>query len=424
MGIMARFVTIPVNFFTFPLTIRYLGNEGYALMAMITSVVGWLQMSNMGLGLGLQNALIEESAKDNSLGQTRLISTAAATLLAIAFFLTIGAMGLWPFINLQVIFPQTSHRFTSELPHGVILVFACFLGNFVLNFLPAIYAARQELHIGHVQTIITSAGILVATLIAIRLDGGLTGMIFASVGVAATVQAGFAVWMLCVRGVGELRPKLKCIDRSALQQMMSTGVPFFILQITNIIFFQIDAFLIGHLASTDSFTPFAVAQKVFMLASSILVVMSSSLWAAIGNAKAVGDYHWIRRNYERTVRLFLLIYLLFVTTMALTGKQLLTIWVGSASVPERGLLLVVALYFFAREWSALNSMILNGLNIVRSQVPVTVLAAALSLLLSFWFLKRYGVIGLPVAGLVATLATSAWYFPRLVVKELTAMSRN
>src|SRR3954467_8267062 len=54
-SLFSRVVTTAVSFVVLPISVRYLGNEGYGLMATITAVVGWLQFSNLGIGLGLQN---------------------------------------------------------------------------------------------------------------------------------------------------------------------------------------------------------------------------------------------------------------------------------------------------------------------------------------------------------------------------------
>ena len=75
-SLVARIVTAGVSFIVLPITVRYLGNEGYGLMAAITTVVGWLQFTNMGIGLGLQNALTEETAERIAAGNGNSLARA------------------------------------------------------------------------------------------------------------------------------------------------------------------------------------------------------------------------------------------------------------------------------------------------------------------------------------------------------------
>src|SRR5207302_11035580 len=91
-SLVSRIVTTAVSFVVLPISVRYLGNEGYGLMTTITAVVGWLQFTNMGIGLGLQHALIDEVAKGNKQAQKELISTTFFSLFGIG--LVLFAVGL------------------------------------------------------------------------------------------------------------------------------------------------------------------------------------------------------------------------------------------------------------------------------------------------------------------------------------------
>ena len=85
-----------VSFIVLPISVRYLGNEGYGLMATITAVVGWLRFGNMGIGQGLQGALTEETAKGNRRAQSELASTAVISLFRGDRSFSSGSGFCWP----------------------------------------------------------------------------------------------------------------------------------------------------------------------------------------------------------------------------------------------------------------------------------------------------------------------------------------
>src|SRR5207237_4886515 len=172
-------------------------------------------------------------------------------------------------------------------------------------------------------------------------------------------------WTLYGRGLKELHPSWSDLDRAAATRIYKNGINFLFLQICSIAFFQIDAFLIAHFLTVDQVTPYSVAQKVFLQTSGIFAIVTGSLWAAYGNAKAQGDYAWIRRTHSQMRKVFLLFFGGLALFMVVVGHKLLQLWVGSAAAPTTLLISGVALYFIAREWTALHSMLLNGLNIVR-----------------------------------------------------------
>src|ERR1043166_3255325 len=106
---LARVITTAVSFVILPITVRYLGNEGYGLMITITAVVGWLQFTNLGIGLGLQNALIEETAKGNARAQKELVSTAVFSLVGIGLLLLVIGLSIFPHVTWARIFPPTTN---------------------------------------------------------------------------------------------------------------------------------------------------------------------------------------------------------------------------------------------------------------------------------------------------------------------------
>jgi len=324
----------------------------------------------------------------------------------------------FPHIAWTRVFPPTSSRFVTEIPWTVLVVFFGFVSTVVLGFIGPIYAARQELHIGSLQGMVTSLVMLAGTFVAVHFKWGLLGLTICTIGLAALMQWSFALWTLYGRGIQELRPKFSEVTGPAAARVYKNGISFLLLQICNIAFFQIDAFLIVRFLTVDQVTPYSVAQKVFLQTDGLFAIVTGSLWAAYGNAKAQGDFAWIRRTHGKMVRIFLIFYGLLSIFMVLFGHWALSWWVGAIAAPRTVLIAGVALYFCARSWTALHAMLLNGLNIIRPQVWNLVLTALLTLGLDLLLVKRLGPLGLAVGGFIAFTVAGAWYLPYLTAKSL------
>ncbi len=414
----SRAVTMAVSFVVVPITVRYLGNEGYGLMTTISAVVAWLQFANLGIGLGLQNALTEEAAKGNAQAQRELVSTAVFSLLGIGVILAVLGVVVFPNVQWERVFPPTTSRFTSEIPWAVLVVFLGFTSTIVLGFVNPIYAARQELHIGNIQVLIISLLTLLGTLVAVYNNWGLLGVVSCTVGLTAIMQWAFAIWVLYGRGIREIRPGISAITRNAAERLYKTGIEFFVMSLCNIAFFSIDSFLIARFLSVDQVTPYSVAQKVFLHTDGILAVVTGSLWAAYGNAKAQGDYPWIRRIHGKMVRLFVITYSLIFVGALLFGHWFFNWWVGSTAAPSTTLITGVGLFFCARSWTALHAFLLNGLNVIRPQVWSLASTAVLTVGLDLLLIKPLGPLGLAVGGFVAFCLSGAWYLPHLASKSM------
>jgi|SRR6266850_214437 len=420
-NLISRVVTTAMNFVTLPITVRYLGNEGYGLMIAISSVVGWLQFANMGIGLGLQNALTEETAKTNRQAQRELVSTAAISLLGIGSALLIVGLALFPFIDWLKVFPPTTSRFVNEIPWAVLIVFFGFTSTIVLGFVGPVYAARQELHLASIQGLVISLLTLIGTVVAVYYRWGLVGIVLCTIGITASMQWAFAIWNLYGRNISELRPRWSATTRSAWSRIFKNGLSFFLLQICNIAFFQLDAFLITHFLSAEQVTPYSVAQKVFLQTAGIFAIVSGSLWAAYGHAKAQGDSLWIRRTHQKMVKVFLLFFGCLTVAMIIAGHTLLALWVGATAAPSALLILAIALYFCIREWTALHAILLNGLNVIHPQVSALAVTAILTLILDLILVQHLGSIGLALGGFLGFAAAGAWYLPYLTSKTLASV---
>ena len=88
------------------------------------------------------------------------------------------------------------------------------------------------------------------------------------------------------------------------------------------------------------------------------------------------------------------------------------------------LIAAVALYFLAREWTALHAVLLNGLDVIRPQVPVLGVSAAVIVLLNIVLIRPLGIIGLPLGGAIGFAAVSVWYLPLLVERSITRLERS
>lgn len=426
-SLLARILGIVVSLVNVPVAIRYLGNEGYGLLIVIISVVGWIQFSNLGMGLGLQNTLTEQTALGNKQAQRELVSTTFFALVAIGLVLTLLTLALFPHVKWLALFPPSTDRFAAEIPRTVALTLGCFILSFAWGFIQPIYAARQELHLYYFQGLLANVASLIALLVAVKLDAGLLGVAAANIGVTALFATAFALWTVFGRGILEIRPSWGCIRRSAGRAVLRTGLGFLALQICVIGILQCDTFLIAQFLSAEQVTPYSVGQRVFGNIVALVGVMINPLWPAFGHAKAVGDVDWIRRAYRRITTYFLVSYLAALLVMALFGHYLLSLWVGAASAPSTLLICAIGVTYLLMQWTNNHSIFLNALGIVRKQVVIFVVHSCLALALNLFFIRKFGPIGLCLGGSLAYLMVSGWLLPRIFYQGLAQIkvrSRN
>ena len=414
----SRIVLTLVSLMVMPITVRYLGNEGFGLMVVITNVVGWLQFSNLGIGAALQNPLTQAYSERNVVQQRELLSTAIVSLAGIALvLLTAGAVAFF-WVSWVSVFPTATARFVDEIPLALLVVFLGFVSSLMFSFVGPLYAARQELHLASVPPLVAGLLNFAGTLLAVRLDLGLVGVVLASVGCTSMVQALFALWTLYFRGFPELVPRWSNCSVRAWRALSERGWNFSLIQVFTIAFFQADAFIIAHFLTTSDVTPYSVAQKGFAVVAGLFGIVTGSLWSAYGDAKAARDVDWIRRTQRTMRRLFIAGYGGLAVAMVLVGHRALAWWVGEAAAPGTLLIAAVACHFCAREWTNLHAGLLNGLDVIGPQVWVVAVSAILILALNVLAVSTFGAVGLAMGGFIGFSALSVWYLPLLVTRAL------
>jgi O-antigen/teichoic acid export membrane protein len=420
-GFAARVVSALVAIVTTPIIVRYLGNEGYGLFTTISSVVAWLHLSNFGIGLGLQNALTEATARDDQEAQNSLISTAFFALSAIGAALALVGFAVFQWINWVEVFPPSTPRYVHEIPGTVLIVFFGFLTHFVLSCVGPIYAARQELHLLNGFNLVSHFASLTGLLAAVHFDLGLAGVAAASIGASAAMNWGFTGYYLYLRGPRQLRPRIGSITRQAWVKIYKTSLAFFVIQICAVALFQTDVMIIAHFVSAESVTPYAVAQKLFIQVAAVFALVLGPMWAAYAHARATGDLAWIRRVHGRIVRWFFVIYGVLLFGVALFGTRFFQLWVGESAAPNAALLMGVAAYFCLRQWTDLYAVLINGLDFITPQAISASIHTVITITLNLILVSRFGVYGIVAGSCIGYLLVSAWYLPLLARRALRSL---
>lgn len=423
-SLLTRIVGACVSLINVPVAVRYLGNEGYGLLIVVVSVVGWIQLSNMGLGLGLQNALTEQVALGNKKAQQELISTTFFALLGVALLLIVAAVMAFPLINWARVVHLSGDRYAAALPQVVALALGCFISTTLWGFIQPIYAARQELHIYNLQGAIASVAGLVGLLVVVYLKGGLLGVAISNIGITAAFTAGFGLWTILGRGLMELRPQWSAIRATAWSKIYRTGLGFFLLQICAVAIFQSDAFIISRFLPIELVTPYSVGQRAFGQLIGVLGIVTVSLWPAFGNAKALEDVVWMHRIYRKVILYSLLSYVAVFLLLGIFGRTLFAIWVGANSAPSTLLICAIGFNYLLILWTTNHGVLLNALGVVRKQVFVVASHAIVAVVLNIYLVQKMGTIGLAVGGSLAYLSVSAWYLPRLLGAELAKIQNG
>ena len=391
-SLVARIVNISVGLVIVPITLSYLGPDRYGLWMALTSFVAFLAFSDMGLGIGLQNALSECYGKDDRINPRSYISSAMLiTGLVFMLFVALALVAL-PQISLDRLFKIESEIARSELLPTAQAVLIIFGFGLPTGLIQRIYNSYQQ---GYWANLYLALGRITGL-------GGVVLCIWFELGLPSLVASLMGMPFICLAFGGIilfrkqvwLRPSFLTITQKSLRRIFKIGFVAVVAQIAYAIIQSGPALIIANRLGTAVITPLAVTQKLLGVTAILLMTAVLPLWPAYSEAAARGDWDWVKRTFRRTIFLVTGIFIPIFVIMAVFGRQIIQLWTQDASaVPNWSLLMACNVWCVLRAWNTIACMLLNGLNHLVGQATYGLVFAIIAMGAGYWVAPTYGVNG-------------------------------
>ena len=365
-AVAARAVSISTGLIVVPLTLGYLGQERFGLWMVITSFGSFLMFMDLGLGVGLQNALAKCHGQDDHENPGGYVASGLATIFIIFFGLAAVAIFILPLLPLQELLKVKDAVATEELLPTAQVMLVTFGLGLPAGLIQRIFNAHQQGYWGNLQlacgNILGLLGVLLCVHFKLGLPilaGSLLGARFSVVILGGVVLFVRTPW---------LRPQSRLITMDKIRTIIGVGIMALGTQIAAALKNIAPPLLIANRFGAAAVTPFAVTFRLAFAAASLFSMVSIPLWPAYSEADTRGDWAWIRRTVKRTVRLWAWVSIPAFVLFALLGQWIIRIWTHSPeAVPNLSLLLACCIWGVVETWSVIQATALNGLNHLKGQ---------------------------------------------------------
>lgn len=382
-----------------PITINYLNDEVYGVWMTITSVLYWITTFDIGLGNGMRNYLTEALSKgDTALGRSYL-STTLILLSLIA--LTMGAALIYPLysINFNSFF-NTYAVSGADLRLAVIIAVGFTLMNFVLKNIGFIFVALQRYALNDLLAISGNVISLIIIYLLTKVTSGSLVLVVLAYTFTSCVVYLLAAIPLFWRHP-ELKPSLRCFDKSLGKKIVGKGLGFFVIQISScLVIFGAANFFITQACGPAAVTTYNIAYKFFNLLVIAYTIVLAPMWNAYTDAYVKGDMLWIRATFRKALLMWGLSVLGGAVMLALCNT-FYKLWVGSMVEVPLSVSLCTLVYVCFFNLNNCVTYLINGLNKIFVQIIISLAATAL------YIISVYAIGGkLGIEGIVLSMAAS------------------
>lgn len=401
-GIFSKGISLLVSIAIVPLTVRYLGPEGYGLWTTISSALAMFFIFDIGIANSLMNRISEAYAADDRSSAAAAFATALWMVIAISFVLGLIGWSLWPSLPWESLFHSRSPEFARLTSPSVAAAFIVFLFALPAGLSVRVLGGYQEAHAANIFAAIGNLLSLLAVIAVIYMHGTLPLLV---AGYAGAVPLAQVISMIWIAGFHKpwLKPWPSRFRRAMMKGIFHTGTQFFLIQIAGLIVFNSDNLVIAHYLSPAQVTPYNVTWRMMSYFTAVQVLFVPALWPAYSEAYTKRDYSWIRSAYDRNRWITIAVLAGGSVVLLLAGRHIIAIWAGMDAVPSRLLLRLMCVWMFIFAITVNQSCLMGATSRMGRQPIYGFVAAVVNLGLSIIWVRRWGTVGVISATILSYL---------------------
>lgn len=409
-------ISILVGLASVPIGLHYFGALRYGVWAVISSVIAYLGLSNLGITTAAATLTAKASAPSEQWAVLRrslflLLVSSAAVLVVV-----LGIAHFYP--GWVVVLGKIPADLHGEAAEAAIAVAILFLLNLPLTVFSAGFVGRQKVYWERTYVSLTTiAGLLALIVTVFLLKGNLiTLALFTGI---ARLLVSMACASHFVFTNSELRERSgkPLGEEFSVNSIFSSGIRFLVIGIAATIVWNTANLVISHFLGAEMVTPYTITFTLFSLGFSIFMAINGALWPMYGQSAGRNQWEWVQQTYNHTVHLLpILGGLLWIGGIAF-AREIISLWAG----PEAygGLLVVIALGGYGYTLSLVNShaTILSALNRTKRMVVYGWLEAGANLGISLALVRVLGIAGVALGMFLGDFLTVFWLLPRDVAYQ-------
>lgn len=329
LGVILSYLSLFINNFLgliyTPYMIRMLGQSEYGLYSLISNVIGYLTVLDLGFG----NAIVVYTAKYRAKGEkekeAKLNGMFIKIFCLIGFIATI--IGIILYFNVENMFgsSMTQDEIGKAKIMMLILTFNLAI-TFPFSVFSSIVTAYEEFVFAKIRTIIRN--LLMPIIMIPLLMLGYKSITMVVVTSILNIYILASNTIFCFKRL-KIKVKFGEMDKALLKEIFAYSFFIFLAVIVDKVNWSVDQFILGSVAGTVAVSLYAVASQFNNIYLSFSTAINGVLLPKISKMVVRNESdEEITNMFIKTGRLQYLIIGLIITGFVLFGKQFIYLWAG------------------------------------------------------------------------------------------------
>ena len=417
-------ITIFIAFITTPYVVRKLTLEGYGIYALLTGLVGYYGLLDLGLGQGVIKFVAEYKAKEDYEGISLSINAALWVQIIMG---SIGSAILIVFAEpiLRLLGVSTGYWLDAKVS-----LYASAIGFFLAMITGTLSSVLMGLQRYDITSKVGAASNFLLTvfiLLALYLGAGIKEVIFLTV---ASTLVLFVVYFWIIRArLPQWRFSFG-IDKLYFTMLFNFSSFIFIASVSSLFSNYIARFVVGFFVGPMAVTFYVVPWKLINAFGSLLRNAVGTLFPYASELGVQNDREKVQKTFVETSKILASFSIPVYLAILAFAKPLLAVWMGN-DFAEKGwfVLSLLSLSVLLGSLTAVPNLVTMGLGYSRVVGFFSIITVVFYMVLLPTFTKLWGIEGTAWAMLGAAIpgitlvvyetekimALSIWYYLRNVV---------
>lgn len=408
-----KILTKIIGFIVTPIVLSYLGQDEYGIWIIIGSFLGYMGLMDFGI-TGSVTQLIAKNDNKNTINKINIIVNNSFFLQVIIGFtiILLGIICSFFFPNWFEISPESKETafmafFLAAIGYGI---------SFPPKTLKGLIRGKQQISLSiwlEFSMFLLTTGL---NLYFLHLGFGLLALPIGTI--IVRLLSYFVFYKMAKKTLPNLSLSLSYFKWKDAKSILNVSSVWFIGSMSAVVIYTSDTLIIGATLSTGLVTVYALTFRLSEFLREFIYTINTTAMPGLGQLAGQGNVERIRSILITMFPLVMNITFGAVLFIIFFNEEFVRLWVGEKMYGGRDLNIIFAMTLFTTVVFHTFSIILSsGLNLKAVTIS-RVTEAILNIIISLILVKEYGVLGVAMGTIIASVLTSFWIVPLFTCKYI------
>ena len=397
-----------------PLYLDLTSEELYGLWLTLGSVIAWISMGDMGIGISLTRKLVKNNENNDYIGINKLIYSAFVTFLLVGIvFVSI----FYIFFDSFILFFKIKDSMLLDFKNTYLVILIFTIIKMPLNVFKSFIESKQEISYLKIVRAIFEFITAFITLVFLYNDFGIISFAYGLIITAIFEPIIDVLYLKRIDKNFNIFPII--ISIKDIKSLFKLGYKIQLLKISNIVATNTDNFIILGYMGASFVSIYVFSTKIAVIVALVFASkLPTILFPAISQLFEQKKFKKLRSVYSLLFRNSLRFTIIFGTIFYFINENFINLWVGNKYYGGNDLNLVFVFYIIVESILRSISVFLYASEDLTKLSILSIIEALLNISISLFLVNDYGLIGLALGTIISKLLTTFFYVPYAINKIL------